>query len=353
MREITVPSSAVALRSDKPLTPAMVSAIWELASALDAARVPAEVDNSVWLEVPSRLLRGEDGRNDNIWLRECLTRLTGVQLSGEWRGDPWGAVLLAEWKITQGGSMVRALIPPAGVHALRSPQNFAKIEARAAHSLTGHGRQLYVLLADKKRLGRPFWTFTVDELRSLMGVSDKRAYAVWGQFRKRVLDPALAAVNDYGTVEVSMSLEKQGRSVHAVTFRWRWKDPHDAAETVAENERHRNARRRQQETDDAPPLIADEPEAEPALAWWYGLTPAEREEWADRVGRTFTAGGYTVPRRDADLARAAFSVHAEGVPEETQNDAVRNHAGTVPFTSRKAVGQKQVHHQQGYKNRET
>ena len=114
-----MPSSAVALRSDKPLTPAMVSAIWELASALDAARVPAEVDNSVWLEVPSRLLRGEDGRNDNIWLRECLTRLTGVQLSGEWRGDPWGAVLLAEWKITQGGSMVRALIPPAGVHALR------------------------------------------------------------------------------------------------------------------------------------------------------------------------------------------------------------------------------------------
>ena len=67
-----MPSSAVALRSDKPLTPAMVSAIWELASALDAARIPAEVDNSVWLEVPSRLLRGEDGRNDNVWLRECL-----------------------------------------------------------------------------------------------------------------------------------------------------------------------------------------------------------------------------------------------------------------------------------------
>ncbi|WP_135058992.1 replication initiation protein, partial [Paracoccus salipaludis] len=179
--------------------------------------------NSVWLEVPSRLLRGEDGRSDNVWLRECLTRLTGVQLSGEWRGDPWGAVLLAEWKITQGGSMVRALIPPAGVHALRSPQNFAKIEARAAHSLTGHGRQLYVLLADKKRLGRPFWTFTLDELRSLMGVADKKSYERWNNFRQWVLEPALAAVNDYGTVEVSMSPEKQGRSVHAVTFRWRWK----------------------------------------------------------------------------------------------------------------------------------
>lgn len=308
-----MPSSAVALRSDKPLTPAMVSAIWELASALDAARVPAEVDNSVWLEVPSRLLRGEDGRNDNIWLRECLTRLTGVQLSGEWRGDPWGAVLLAEWKITQGGSMVRALIPPAGVHALRSPQNFARIEARAAHSLTGHGRQLYVLLADKKRLGRPFWTFTLNELRSLMGVADKKSYERWNNFRQWVLEPALAAVNDYGTVEVSMTPEKQGRSVHAVTFRWRWKDPHDAAETAAANERHSAARRRQQSTDDAPPLLAAEPQAEPALEWWHGLTQAERETWADRVGRTFKAGILTVPRREADLARAAFSAHGQGV----------------------------------------
>ena len=50
MREITVPSSAVALRSDKPLTPAMVSAIWELASALDAARVTGEVDYFVCME---------------------------------------------------------------------------------------------------------------------------------------------------------------------------------------------------------------------------------------------------------------------------------------------------------------
>ena len=240
-------------------------------------------------------------------------RLTGVQLSGEWRGDPWGAVLLAEWKITQGGSMVRALIPPAGVHALRSPQNFAKIEARAAHSLTGHGRQLYVLLADKKRLGRPFWTFTVDELRSLMGVADKKSYEVWGQFRRWVLDPALAAVNDYGTVEVSMTLEKQGRSVHAVTFRWRWKDPHDAADTARENERHSAVRRRQQDTDDAPPLLAAEPQTEPALDWWHGLTQAERETWADRVGRTFKAGTLTVPRRETDLARAAFSAHGQGV----------------------------------------
>ena len=287
----------------------MVSAIWELASALDAARIPAEVDNSVWLEVPSRLLRGEDGRNDNVWLRECLTRLTGVQLSGEWRGDPWGAVLLAEWKITQGGSMVRALIPPAGVHALRSPQNFARIEARAAHSLTGHGRQLYVLLADKKRLGRPFWTFTLDELRSLMGVADKKSYERWNNFRQWVLDPALAAVNDYGTVEVSMTPEKRGRTVHAVTFRWRWKDPHDASDTTSENERHSAARRRLQAAADAPPMIEDRDEA--ACLWWDGLDETAREKWMERLGRTFEAGGKHYSRPERILRRMAYDLENE------------------------------------------
>ncbi len=311
-----MPSSAIALRSDKPLTPVMTSVIWELASALDASRTPAAVENSVWLSIPSVQLRGEEGRSDNVWLRECLDRLTGIKISGEWRGDPWGAVLVAQWEIIEGGSLVRVLIPPAGVHALRSPQNFAKIEARAAHSLTGHGRQLYLLLSDKKRLGRPFWTFTVDELRSLMGVADKKSYERWSDFRTRVLDPALQQVNDYGTVDVSMSLEKRGRSIHAVTLRWRWKDPHDATDTTRENERHSTARRRAQQDTEAPPLIGpDEAQPDPASDWWAQLSEAQREAWADRVGRVVIGadgqplmiGGKPVPKRQKDMAREAWS----------------------------------------------
>ena len=86
MRNITVPSSAVALRSEKTLTPAMVAAVWEIAGALDEARVPSEVPNSVWLEIPTARLRGEGSRADNVWLRECLERLTSVKLSGEYQG---------------------------------------------------------------------------------------------------------------------------------------------------------------------------------------------------------------------------------------------------------------------------
>lgn len=301
-----MPSSAVALHSEKLLTPSMVAAVWEIASALDEARTPAEVPNSVWLEIPTVRLRGEGSRSDNVWLRECLERLTGVKLSGEYRGDPWGAVVLAEWHIEQGGSLARLLIPPAGVHALRSPANFTKIEAYAAHRLSGHARQLYAILSDKKRLGRPSWRFNLAELRTLMGADTQKSYDRFNTFRQRVLDPAIDAINEYGTVSVKMTPEKLGRAVHAVRFDWSWKDPHAAAETARENERHSETRRKSQATDDAPPMIEDGPQAEPALTWWGELTNVERDGWADVVGRTFKAGGRTIPRRDADIARAAF-----------------------------------------------
>ena len=317
MREITVPSSAVALRSDTLLTPAMVSAVWEIAAAMDEQRIPASVANSVWLEIPTLRLRGEGSRSDNVWLRQCLDRLTGVKLSGEYRGDPWGAVVLAEWRITQGGSLARLLIPPAGVHALRSPANFTKIEASAAHRLTGHGRQLHAILADKKRLGRPFWVFDLKELRTLMGVEDRKAYDVWAQFRKRVLDPAVNAINDYGTVTVKMTPEKRGRAIYAVRFDWRWKDPHDVSETANENERHSAARRKMQQTEDAPPMIEPENSTQTALKWWESLTDAERAHWTETVGQTIEQEGpggnvYTINRKKADIAADAHRIAKGG-----------------------------------------
>ena len=327
MRTLTIPTPAVALRSDQPLSPAMVSAIWEIAAKLDEDRVPVQNANSVWVEIPTKRLRGEGGRADNVWLRECLERLTKIAISGEYRGNPWGAVILAEWEICEGGSLARLLIPPSGVQTFRAPETFAKIEAQAAYRLTGHGRRLYAILADKKRLRRQNWTFPLDELKAIMDVNDRKAYDVWAQFRKRVLTPAVAAINDYGTVSVKMTPEKLGRSVVAVRFDWDWKDPWDATETVVENDKHSTARRKTQDTDDAPPMIEEDEEKqpldqaqeapqepEPALAWWKTLSQEVQDTWADAVGRTVEQDGpggtvVTTRRRVDDIARAAFAAH--------------------------------------------
>lgn len=309
-------SAALALRAEKPLTPAMVSALWEIAAVLDEERVPANVPNAVWLTIPTTRLRGPEARPDNVWLRECLERMTGLKLTGQHRGDEWGAVLVAEWHITEGGSKARILIPPAGVHALRSPGNFVKIETTAAHRLPPHARRLYALLADRKRQREPYAQWGLDNLRGLLGVDDKRSYDVWAQLAKRVLTPAVEAINDYGTVRVKMTPVKSGRSVAAVRFDWQWKDPHEATETVAENERHSAARRKEQASNDAPPIIEDEEQADPALTWWGKLRNAEREDWADRVGRILRTEGpggkiFTAARREADIAREAFAEHSE------------------------------------------
>ena len=316
MEQIAVSSAALALRAEKPLTPAMVSALWEIAAVLDEERVPANVPNAVWLTIPTTRLRGPESRPDNVWLRECLERMTGLKLTGQHRGDEWGAVLVAEWHITEGGSKARILIPPAGVHALRSPGNFVKIETTAAHRLPPHARRLYALLADRKRQREPYAQWGLDNLRGLLGVDDKRSYDIWAQLAKRVLTPAVEAINDYGTVRVKMTPVKSGRSVAAVRFDWQWKDPHEATETVAENERHSAARRKEQASNGAPPIIEDEEQADPALTWWGKLRNAEREEWADRVGRVLRTEGpggkiFTAPRREADIAREAFAEHAE------------------------------------------
>lgn len=326
MVQISVSSAALALRAEKPLTPAMISALWEIAAVLDEERTPANVPNAVWLTIPTARLRGPDARQDNIWLRECLERMTGLKLSGQHRGDPWGAVLVAEWHIIEGGSKARILIPPAGVHALRSPGNFVKLETTAAHRLPPHARRLYALLADRKRQRELYAQWSVENLRGLLGVDEKRAYDDWYQFRRWVLSPAVDAINDFGTVSVKMTPVKSGRSVAAVRFDWLWKDPHEATETVAENERHSSARRRKQGDDDAPPMIppsARDPAAvaaparaaaplsradltERALAWFGSLPADVREAWADKVGRVGDRGNGPEPRPERIVAMMAY-----------------------------------------------
>lgn len=302
-------SAALALRAEKPLTPAMISALWEIAAVLDEERTPASVPNSVWLTIPTTRLRGPSARQDNVWLRECLERMTGLKLSGQHRGDEWGAVLVAEWHIIEGGSKARILIPPAGVHALRSPGNFVKIETTAAHRLPPHARRLYALLADRKRQREPYGQWSVNNLRGLLGVDDKRSYDVWAQLDKRVLTPAIAAINDFGTVRVKMTPIRSGRSVAAVRFDWQWKDPHEATETVAENERHSAARKKEQADTAAPPMIVDASQYTDALTWWHGLTDTERNTWSDSVGRVVDLGLGPQPRPERVIAEAAFAEH--------------------------------------------
>ncbi len=275
-RTLTINSRILAPQSDKPLTPAMVTALWVISDHIDRKGIKSSADDAIWVELPAVALRGDGGRDDNVWLRECLDRLTGLKISGDFRGDPWGAVILAEWRITQGGSLVRLLVPPAAVNVLRAPETFAKVEAFAAYKLDGHARRLYAALADKKRMEQKFWVFGLQELRSLLSVEKRTSYDRWNNFRQWVLDPAIAQINDFGTVKVTMTPEKVGRSVAAVRFDWQWKSIDEARETDEENERPDIARRKSEMQRNAPPLTDV---VEPRK------TAEERAAFADKIMR--------------------------------------------------------------------
>ena len=128
---MTVSSALIAPQADRPLTPAMVRVVWQIAAELDRARVPAAVDQAVWVQLATAEVRGDAGRDDNGWLRQAMRRLSGVTLSGETRNGKWGAVLVAQWEIVSGGSVMRILVPPAAVAAMRAPETFAKLDTEA------------------------------------------------------------------------------------------------------------------------------------------------------------------------------------------------------------------------------
>lgn len=274
-RTLTINNALIAPVADKPLSPAMVTALWVIGDQIDRKSIKASIDDALWLEIPAKLLRGEDGRDDNVWLRECLDRLTGLKIAGEYRGDPWGAVIIAEWRIVQGGSLVRLLVPPAAVNVLRAPETFAKVEAFAAYKLDGHSRRLYAALADKKRLRQSYWVFGLAELRQLLGVEDRKSYERYNNFRQWVLTPALEQINDFGTVNVTMTPEKVGRAVASIRFDWQWKTIDEARETDEENAKPDIARRQPDVPRDAPPLSVIEEKR----------TPEEKRAFSEKLMR--------------------------------------------------------------------
>lgn len=253
MESLTVSSSMLIPSAvNVEITPAMLAVLWGVAHELDRLRIPENYGEAKWLEIPTSKLRNPDGRNDNVWLKTCFERLMGMKLEGEYRGTQWGAVILAQWELAQGGSLARLLVPPAAIAAIRAPNTFAKIEITAAYRLKGHARRLYAALADKKRQSQKhFHEYSLDELRTLFNMGKK--YPRWADFQRYVLNPALDEINDYGTVKVSVKPIKQARSIVGVRFDWNWKSLDDARVTDEENDRHGSARRKSSDGS-APPL---------------------------------------------------------------------------------------------------
>ena len=274
---IAISSALISPRSQPKLTPLQTAVLWEIAAVLDEQRVEATVEDPVKLQIPAARLRNPGGRADNWWLRQCLDALTGRKIQSTDRdGGWWTEVIIARAALPAGDEIAEITVMPAGVAALRAPKTFAVIEREAAWSMPPAARRLYAALADKKNLREHRWTYTVDELRSLFHVEGH--YQHWKDFRKRVLLPAVEAVNAYGSVHVTMTPLRLSRSINRVRFDWRWKSLDEVRQTEEETSRiHPYAE--QPAVGSAPPLLPEK-RTERELnerRWWEQLPQAERD----------------------------------------------------------------------------
>lgn len=301
-KTITVSKPLLTAISGIQITPAQRAAIWELAGYLDELKIPSNHDDAVWITIETKRLRGEHGRNDNAWLKELLNRMLGIKFQGSFKGEPWGAVLLAEYRFEQGGSQVKLLMPPTGLNAIRSPETFAKIDQKAVHLLKPHAQNLYGLLASKQWQDHRQWRLEIDELKAILGVADKYK-GRFDNFKQYVLEPAVEDINAFGVISLQWEAEKLGRSFHWITFKWDLKNPREAKKTKHEGDRHSSARGKEQTSDDAPPLT----DAQKAFAWFETLTDTQKGVQIER--HRYGSGDKERPVPAIKLA--AWKVHME------------------------------------------
>lgn len=76
--------------------------------------------------------------------------------------------------------------------------------------------RLYELMKKWQHLGH--WECSIDELRGLLGAKSVKSYLVYGNFKNRVLSPALVELNEKTDIQINFVEIKKGRRVDRIEF---------------------------------------------------------------------------------------------------------------------------------------
>ncbi|SNS07666.1 replication initiation protein [Hymenobacter mucosus] len=99
--------------------------------------------------------------------------------------------------------------------------NFTSYELQAALRLTSkYAKRIYQLCSQWKDLGETK-KYDLQELKSAFGLVDSKGnekLKQFGQFREKVLDPAVKQINEHTELHISYKLEKLGRSFKHISF---------------------------------------------------------------------------------------------------------------------------------------
>jgi len=269
------------------LTRADTAVIWEIVHELDylqhIRKIPkdiSQIDDAMWLSFEAKRLRNPDGRDDNFHTKKVLKKLQGLVMEGEYQGDEWGAVFVAEFRTKHGGSVIEILVPPTAIKTVLAPTTFAKIENEAKYRMKGASALLYTDLSNKKNYNKKtYYEYELEELRDVCQVIGK--YPEWYELRRNVVQPAINEINKFGTVRLKMTTIKEGRVIVKIRIDWEWKSVDEALDTSKANDNHSSARGKT--SDGSAPPLTDEQMAKQAAfdAWKLDNPEGEYTDFLD------------------------------------------------------------------------
>lgn len=95
---------------------------------------------------------------------------------------------------------------------------FGKMNYNATKSFKStYAFRIYELLQNYAYKG--FRTFELEDLRYKLGIYDDSKYSSFGDFKKRVLNPAMESINDSTNLKISFKEKRYGRKVGAIEFK--------------------------------------------------------------------------------------------------------------------------------------
>ena len=159
--------------------------------------------------------------NDHALLRESLESLAGTTIT--WNildaegGEEWGVSTFLAQAVTKGG-VCRYAYAPDLRKKLYNPEIYARINLTVQERFgSGYALALYENCVRFRKVGSTGW-IGLAQWRDLLGVEPGQ-YDSFKYLNRDVLKPAVAEVNRYSDVRVTMERKKEGRRVAALKFR--------------------------------------------------------------------------------------------------------------------------------------
>ena len=133
------------------------------------------------------------------------------------------------------------------LNVLRHSHTWARLKSEIMYLLRSkYSIRLYEMIERRINLNVQSETFTIDQLRALLGVP-RNKLGRFADLNKYALKPAVAEINQLTDYSVSVGIRKRGRLVHELVLMWFRKDSDAVTRAAAERQRSRvgrSARRR-------------------------------------------------------------------------------------------------------------